>query len=160
MKSTFFSIVLLLILQSITAQSSLNYTYDGNGNRTKRQDPLKSLRITSDTTSIIVVVDTIKSMPIKSMNDNKHYYQDSLVSTVIAIFPNPTKGALRIEINNLPDNSTSLIQMFDISGKCLISLQQVTDNTEIDITNSPNGVYFLKIIINGITSECKVIKED
>jgi len=47
--------------------------------------------------------------------------------------------------------------MYDVSGKGIFNMQQITETTTIDI--SPDGIYILKISINGKASEWKVIKE-
>ncbi|MCR8666828.1 polysaccharide lyase family protein [Aestuariibaculum sp. M13] len=75
----------------------------------------------------------------------------------IKMYPNPTNGKIKID---LPYSSTNLaIELYSISGT-LISRQNHKSNTkslELDLSNNPAGVYFLKIVSdNPIT--LKIVK--
>ena len=61
-----------------------------------------------------------------------------------ALYPNPvTKGSLFIE---LPDGKNNeLIQIFDISGKLLLTRIIAERKTEINISNLQSGLYIVKI---------------
>ena len=59
----------------------------------------------------------------------------------ILIYPNPTHLKLQISgINN------ANIRISDISGKEIMTLQNYSNNTIIDISNLKSGIYFLEII--------------
>lgn len=58
----------------------------------------------------------------------------------ISFFPNPTKGELNIR--GIKDDS--FIEIISITGVCVYQ-NQVNKNTNVDICNIPEGIYFVKI---------------
>jgi hypothetical protein len=64
-----------------------------------------------------------------------------VTSNELRVYPNPTNGQLTIKNYELKENTS--VEIFDIVGKCHLSL--VTCNGIIDISHLANGMYFLKI---------------
>ena len=62
----------------------------------------------------------------------------------IQIFPNPTDGKLRIEMQNAESNKQQA-EIYDIYGRKLSAFCLLPSATEIDISHLSNGLYFLKI---------------
>lgn len=70
-----------------------------------------------------------------------------LTSNKILVYPNPGNGMFNIQI---PDNQPSLLKVTDLSGRLFYnSLQHVTTNFYLDLTNLADGVYILTIITDG-----------
>ena len=68
------------------------------------------------------------------------------------IFPNPTKGELKIETNEQIEKIT----VFDIIGNIILT----SKSTENDLSELPNGIYFLKIYTkNGVYTEKIIIEK-
>jgi len=69
----------------------------------------------------------------------------------LTVYPNPTNSQLTINNEQLIINN---VELFDIFGKCWLSLQSLlSPEPIIDISHLPNGIYILKInnlIINKI----------
>ena len=76
----------------------------------------------------------------QSFNDQNERYEDNADGQKVIIYPNPTKGQLKIEIQGDEQITNALIYLYDLSGY------------------SP-GTYILKIIMGGKTSEWKIVKE-
>jgi len=57
------------------------------------------------------------------------------------IYPNPTNGIVSIQFTN---NNSTTIELYNVIGERLISEQINQSKHTIDISNYPNGVYFLK----------------
>ena len=77
---------------------------------------------------------------------------DELAFDNIVVFPNPTTGMLNIKTNL---NITHTL--YDFTGKV------ITENSSedfIDITNLPNGVYFLSIKYGEKVFNKRIVKED
>ena len=75
----------------------------------------------------------------------------------ISIFPNPTTGELKIESGELKVEN---IQLYDMLGKKVLE-QKAEDVTlhQIDLSQLPAGVYFVKITTdNGVITK-KIVKE-
>ena len=63
------------------------------------------------------------------------------------VYPNPGSGEFKIR---WPENSskTTRIELMNIMGKVLLSksIRQEQNNTEINLSDSPNGIYFVRLI--------------
>lgn len=77
----------------------------------------------------------------------------------IKIYPNPSKGVFTISSNNIKLNT---IEVFDIAGKRLFTKDRNLENTletDVDLRNVSNGIYFIKVSSeNGIFSK-RIVKE-
>ena len=58
----------------------------------------------------------------------------------LAIYPNPAS-----DIINIQNAENSTIQIFDITGKLLISRSNISNNAQIDVASLTTGTYFVKI---------------
>lgn len=74
--------------------------------------------------------------------------------SVIAVFPNPTKGMITIYCSN---NSNSQYVLLDVTGTIVKTGLIDKSETEINITELPPGSYFLKAG-NDNTSAVKIVK--
>ena len=66
-------------------------------------------------------------------------------NTSIAVYPNPTKGVFTLSYGNF---NPQKIDIFDVTGKNILSVgnADLTENqTELNLSNVSNGVYFIKI---------------
>lgn len=64
---------------------------------------------------------------------------DEMKPTTIAVFPNPAKTALNIV---LPSDENTQIEIVNSRGQTIIKTQ---NKTSVDISNLPDGLYFIKI---------------
>jgi hypothetical protein len=69
------------------------------------------------------------------------------------IFPNPVSN--RLQITGL--NSNASLSVMDISGRVLSLM--VVGNGEVDFSNLPSGIYFLRLADPSVTVFRKVVKE-
>jgi len=80
----------------------------------------------------------------------------------LELFPNPFVNAINVSYN-LTKNSSSNIEIFNISGQKLKSLSFESQNfgnhnLKIDLSNLPLGVYFVKMNIAGNLINKKIVK--
>lgn len=73
-----------------------------------------------------------------------------------SIFPNPTTGVFYIK-NNYSFSKEFLLNIYDVSGKLLLS-NQITENNNFDITSFKKGLYFVKIFNENENHNFKIIK--
>ncbi|MDR2835313.1 MAG: T9SS type A sorting domain-containing protein, partial [Bacteroidales bacterium] len=75
--------------------------------------------------------------PSKSIqqNENPNFTQE------IAIYPNPTTGIFTI--SNIEN---AIITVFNSLMEEIVTKQNAENFTEIDLSNSPTGIYFVRII--------------
>jgi len=61
----------------------------------------------------------------------------------LRIYPNPTKGQLKIDNGELTIEN---IEIYDVVGKMVLSCRDVARNVStIDVSHLASGMYFLKI---------------
>ncbi len=85
--------------------------------------------------------------------------EEDMFNKGLKIYPNPTNGPIYIEFN-VPDESTFDIEIYNISGKKVISEKAnlPDDNSRkisVDLSEKGAGMYFLKI--NGIEIDTKIL---
>ena len=76
------------------------------------------------------------------------------------IFPVPAGDKITIELTGLPDAKNSLLSVFDLQGKLLLTVTLTQDKNEININELASGVYVLKISNDNFTTIInKFVKE-
>jgi len=74
-----------------------------------------------------------------------------------SVFPNPTNGL--VEISNTTDATISSVELCDLNGRVVKRISLVENQTQVNISEFSQGVYFMKIISDkGIVTK-KIIKE-
>lgn len=142
---TYFSIVslfLLLASQAGNAQTTYSLTYDASGNRLSRVIPLKSAHIPNQDT----LANELKT------------FEDLIGNRPVKIYPNPTKGLLQVELPYV-ENLHATIRVFGMQGALVREVNVRDFTTDIDLSRYPNGVYILKISIDELSSEWRIIKD-
>lgn len=120
----------------VNGQNKTKFNYDASGNRVERIIDLTK----SATTSTQEVL-------IEQINDYK-----------IKIYPNPTKGQLKIEMLNSDDIKSFTISIYTLGGKLITTKKGTIPITEIDLSNRQNGIYIMNVEVNGKTSPWKILK--
>lgn len=126
----------------IPGDTTYVFTYDDSGNRTER------------------VIDLTKSgkIPTGSSLSSEDFFNDEIADFNIKIYPNPTKGRLKIEIPDLQDNNARLM-VFNNQGQLIKEINVNSNFSEINLSSHPSGMYILKILIGQNSSEWKIIKD-
>ena len=76
-------------------------------------------------------------------------------ATAMSIFPNPTSGMLNVTSNE----EINSIEIFNSIGNTVVSSKVAGNSSAIDMSNLPNGMYFVRVsTVNGIET-VKVILE-
>lgn len=129
---------------------TIHYSYDLNGNRTERvlsTEQLKSAMID------FPVKEADKLEPAEKQKDKLNDAETS-----VRIYPNPTRGILKVEIINLPENARTDLKFYDFSGVVLINQRNLNPAFDLDISRYKDGIYILRITINDVITNWKVIK--
>ena len=128
-----------IALESFTA----NYVYDNGGNMTTR-----------------TIVLSTAPPPALSETTNINYSTDIFANnTTVKVFPNPTKGILKFDIQNLNETDKVEFQVYAISGQLLVSKQYASNDNVIDLQSQANGTYFLNIKVGAEAHQWTIIKE-
>jgi hypothetical protein len=138
MKKYIIVIILIFISSSILIKSEdkISYEYDECGNRIKR--------------SIV---------PLQAPPPPGGRYRDSIKTSEISIYPNPTENILTVKITNLKKDITTKIIISDISGRPVFTMDNLVEINEINFSELTNGIYLMRIFIGSDVSDWKVLKE-
>jgi len=136
--------LLMTISLSIRAQMfSASFVYDANGNRTQA-----------------TVIYLLKSAPVE---DDEFFEERIEEELSLRLYPNPTKGLIRIELHgntgDVEKSKQNRISVYDLSGKPILIITPVRISNEIDLSNNPDGVYIIRVDAGEITKTYKVIKQ-
>ena len=123
------------------AQNKVHFDYDLSGNRTDRT----------------IVLSQTKSATISDENQLEEL-EDQLGTQEIRIYPNPTKGLLKIDLPSLSDPEMTL-RVHDSQGRLLISRPAQQIGNELNLYQYPSGLYILIIQSGAEKREWKIIKE-
>lgn len=139
------SLAILTLLPVVSsAQGRIGYSYDAAGNRVKRE--------------IIMPVSKTMAKQQNFSSDNQSF-SDMLCDHSVKIYPNPSKGVLKICIFGLKDSDKCYLGVYTTQGVQILAEKVKTDNTDVNISNQPNGVYLLQITINGKSTTWKIVKK-
>lgn len=77
----------------------------------------------------------------------------------VKVYPNPSKGAVYLEINRIPEGEQPEIEIWSPSGE-LISKSVINGLiTRINLWGKPGGIYFVRTTLGGQIFNWKIIKE-
>ncbi|MDD4972397.1 MAG: T9SS type A sorting domain-containing protein [Paludibacter sp.] len=144
--------ILLLILVVVSMDSfpeGIAYTYDKAGNRLSRlyEVILPEQRSATAPESPRAKRDSI---PVEArLSDLK-----------VTIYPNPTKGALTVDISGVPLNEKVNMRLYNPQGLQLQNINTFDGSTPIDMSSYKPGWYILRVLTTDKKNlEFKIIKE-
>lgn len=155
-KTLFLSALLSLNFILLSGQT-IHYDYDNSGNRTKKYIVLGKGNSSDDKISK-ESIDTTKIDDLKKVN-NTEEFKENLGELTIKIYPNPTQGNLSVEISGLSLDETIYYQIFSRTGLLLEAKNGLGYQFTVNFERYPSGIYILRLIIKGKTSQWKILKE-
>jgi len=134
-------VVCLLIALPAVAQQKVSYDYDMTGNRISRR-----------------IINLPQSAP-KNKDEQPEPIKDELGDRKITIYPNPTKGALAVDIQGGDEKDELRAIVFDANGKQILNTTLAIGSTSLDMNRFPAAWYILRITAGGKITEYKIIKQ-
>ncbi len=147
-------LIIIILSNAITEvgyAQTIQYSYDEAGNRDTRTIQVGGQKS--------MIIDGSNSTFIEELLKVEETFKAILGDIEITIYPNPNQGQMIVQIDNMPKDVKSSIIVYDLAGKAIYRKEYLTVYTDVDITDSPNGTYVLKIMVGKETSEWKVIKK-
>lgn len=145
----FLNLLALCLLFTLTtvldakAQTTYSFTYNASGNRTNRTIALlKNAHIGSP----------------DSLAIQQKTFEDMIGQRKVKIYPNPTKGLLKVEIPFI-ESEPATVGIYTIQGALIKNQKVKATFTEIEFTNQPPGMYILRIIAGELSADWKIIKD-
>ena len=120
-------------------------TISGSGNGTIVAEYTENLSDQSRTANITITVAGLPQQTVSVIQDKSTIGLDETPGDAFLIYPNPTKGILKI-IPSQTITGMSEISVQDMQGVIIFNKQfKEEENYEIDLSYSPNGIYFIII---------------
>jgi len=139
--------ILLCYAATAIAQHQVEYAYDAAGNRIGRVATTLRLAVTPPTRVSQQPVDTVPPsvVPVGELS--------------VKIWPNPTKGIIRLQVSGRRDDSSVGLRLYSSSGVLLKESEETTDIIEMDLGGFSAATYLLRFSCQGETRVVKIIKE-
>ena len=77
----------------------------------------------------------------------------------VKVWPNPTKGIIRLQVSGRREDSSVGLRLYSSSGVLLKESEETTDIIEIDLGGYSAATYLLRFSCQGETRVVKIIKE-
>lgn len=79
----------------------------------------------------------------------------------VRLFPNPSRGQANLKLIGM-DGGTSQIDVFSLEGKLIYSQQMSLQTSDyelgLDLSNSSNGIYYIRVIHGGLEKAIRFVK--
>ena len=86
--------------------------------------------------------------------------QLSAISNQLSIYPNPFTNELFIKINSSAGNLSGwYMQVTDVLGRLLYTKPSLNYSNDIDLSDLPNGIYFISVVNNAGKAVLPVLKQ-
>jgi len=144
-KLPYYLLLLLLAtfsLQGMAQNTIVSYAYDNAGNRISRK--IVNLTVTPNPSHV---------------KKSEEPVEEQLGERTIKIYPNPTKGALAVEITGGNEKDELQIILFNPDGKQLINKQVQQGTIPINMNDYPSTYYILRVRAGEKVTEFKIIKQ-
>lgn len=138
-----FAVLSMWAAADACAQNKIKYTYDSAGNRLTRQKE--------------IVIQTRGAL--SDDEGEPSTYEEKLSETKVTIYPNPTRGILKIDISGVEKFENARISLYDLTGTLLQQWGSISQSNMVDISDRTPGMYIMQIVYNGNTSSWKIVKE-
>jgi hypothetical protein len=135
---------------SIAADASGNVLVTG---------PFYSPSITFGTTTLINTVNTgfYSDIFVAKLNSVVGIEELSYNNSLLIIYPNPTSGKCILRLDNSISNAITTIEVFNVLGEMVYSINHSTNTPEVDLSDCPSGVYTLQVKTSQHTFNKKIV---
>jgi hypothetical protein len=132
----------LVFLSTAMQAQKVAYDYDMAGNRISRK-----------------VVNLDNPNYAKKQAETPVPVEDQLGERKITVYPNPTKGALAVEMTGGNQKDQMSLSLFSSQGVQLQSIKVTTTVTPVNMSAYPSGYYILRVQAGDKMTEFKIIKQ-
>ena len=121
------------------------YEYDAAGNRVLRK--------------VLILPDSALQKNVNNHDSADYWYEDNMDDLNILIYPNPTTSSINLRITNNEQALQGEAKIYNSSGAQLMDISIVQQQTTINMSHLPSGIYIIILNINKKTTQWKIIKQ-
>ena len=147
-------------------QLVVTYDYDASGNRIVRKIVNMNphyLPEPSDSTETQKLQVESNELPVTSnelLELATEYFVEKIAQTEIKIYPNPATEKITLEFSgDVRVENFRPLQLYSLTGQLLLQQPVHSSTTVISLSGYSKGAYILKVQINDITEDWKIIKQ-
>lgn len=85
-------------------------------------------------------------------------YFEYFKNSTVKIYPNPTYGKLKIELESKLTDIASSIVIYNLEGKQVYKKENISNSNVINLSSQPKGTYILKIMVGESVRQWKIVK--
>ena len=145
--------MLLWFVPNVFGQS-IGYEYDASGNRTHR-----TIYLPSRQSSLENEIDAPQTRATITEEASMPKYEDFLGERKVVIYPNPTRGMIRIEFQGYGEMNNAQLLLYNMQGNLLRQVNNVESSATLDLTPYPAGMYILVLSEGKSRSQWRIIKQ-
>jgi len=86
------------------------------------------------------------------------YFIETIAKVEMKIYPNPTTENITLQISNMETLQKGILQLYTLNGQLLQTRLLSEAEVIVSLAGLAKGTYILKVQINEITEDWKVIK--
>lgn len=135
--------VLFSVTLSLSAQNKIRYSYDAAGNRTNRE--------------IVIEPQKAPEAPHKAPRGKNNRGFDGKYTA--GIHNNDDGNRIVASVDGLKTDDRCRIDMYSVQGELVMQRDMDNGSTVIDMGSMQNGVYLMRITINGMSETWKITKK-
>ena len=141
MRKFLLTILIMCTATSVFAQQNISYIYDAAGNRTSR--------------SIYIPTRELDESDEEQRNTENRMTGDWKVIAA----PNPTHGLVQVHIQGSHEFSHCILTLIDLTGRTVLTETTSQRLVTLDMTALADGLYLLRVDIDGTVAVVKIFKE-
>ena len=157
MKPTILTTLIFLLFTVFCNAQTIQYDYDNAGNRiARRVIPMKQ------TAPKVVISEEEEEEAAEEPEEeaeNVLAFTEKIGEIQTHIFPNPTKGILKIEISGANNSEEITLTLYSGQGATLVEQKIQQGNNTLDLSTYSTGWYILRLQTGDYRKEYKIIKE-
>jgi len=132
-----------------------HYDYDAAGNRILR----KVINMQPAPPAPMPPQDSLPATSYKLPVVNEVSFLEKIGQVEMKIYPNPATEKITLSISNIEKMQNGTLQLYSMNGQLLQTRLLSEDEADISLVGLSKGTYILKVQINEITENWKIIKQ-
>jgi len=155
MKPTILTTLIFLVFTVFCNAQTIQYDYDNAGNRIAR----RVINITKAPKVVIPEEEEEEAAEEPEEEaDNVLAFTEKIGEIQAHIFPNPTKGILKIEISDADKAEEITLTLYSGQGATLVEQKIQQGNNTLDLSTYSTGWYILRLQTGDYRKEYKIVK--
>lgn len=143
-KTILLTFIITLMCSAVFADHIVQFTFDDAGNRIGR--------------AIVLPAASTSRRDAVSADSTTAVFTDTFAEMKLNVYPNPTQGELKIELEGLPEGEAFRFLIFSSGGEQILNVETTDNPADADLSECPSGIYLLKLFYKEITKEFKIIR--